>query len=501
MPRSLWFSLTFLSLAFAISYWTASPRHPIPSVHGQVLDCQMPVGGARVRFQGQCPSTSTGADGSFQLPRPAVMSRVTAWKRGFGIAGASPRHPYQLILKRLPDQDNEDYRWIDPTPNPSERKNCGNCHSEIYDEWVSSAHAHSASKPRFLNLLHGTDRNGRRSRRWSLADEHPLGAAVCALCHAPTSRDNSIGSNPRVAKPDRGVHCDYCHKVVDAPIDELGTLLGRDALQLLRPHDEMQLFFGPLDDALRDGEMFGYSPIYKESRYCASCHEGVLFGVHVYGTYSEWQQSPAFAKNQQCQHCHMKPTGALHNVAPGKGGIERDPRTLASHRLPGADKQMLGRSLSLAVCRSQSATRVEVEVKADQVGHRVPTGFVDRHLLLVVEGFALKGGPVTLRAGEVLPLSAGRDLAGKPGKLFAKQLLDGRGKGPVPFWLTPARLVDTRLIPDQADRSLYDFVEAPARLRVRLIYRKFWQEVADEKGWTNDEITVADYDEPNPSSH
>ena len=69
-----------------------------------------------------------------------------------------------------------------------------------------------------------------------------------------------------------------------------------------------QLFFGPLDDVDRGEDAF--SPLYRESRYCASCHEGIVFGVHVYSTYSEWLSSPARRAGKQCQDCHMAPTGA-----------------------------------------------------------------------------------------------------------------------------------------------------------------------------------------------
>ena len=133
---------------------------------------------------------------------------------------------------------------------------------------------------------------------------------------------------------------------------------------------------------------FGYSPLYKESRYCASCHEGVLFGVHVYGTYSEWLESPARRQGQQCQSCHMTPTGKLTNIAPGKGGIERDPKTLASHDFPGGQAEMLRRCLKLSVRvrRVEQGVRAEVEVTAENVGHRVPTGFIDRNLLLIGGG-------------------------------------------------------------------------------------------------------------------
>lgn len=291
-----------------------------------------------------------------------------------------------------------------------------------------------------------------------------------------------------------GVHCDYCHKIADAPTDKLGTRFGRDGLPLLRPPNGKQLFFGPLDDAHREGEQFAYAPFYKESRYCASCHEGVVFGQHAYGTYSEWLQSPARQRGQQCQHCHMAPDGTLTNVAPGKGGSDRDPWTLSSHRLPGGQAEMLRRCLKLEA--SRDGLHVRVEVRAERVGHRVPTGFIDRHVLLVVEAFDAAGKPVALQKGAVLPPHVGAALAGRAGALFAKTLTGEDGRQPVPFWSAFAEGEDTRLTPGQTERRDFTFAAGVQRVRVRLLYRRFWQATAAERGFTDNEIVVVERELP-----
>jgi hypothetical protein len=417
---------------------------------------------------------------------------MTAWKEGFAISGTSlNQFPLDLALRRLPERDHEEYQWTDPLPDKARKHNCGNCHEEIYREWSSGAHARSSRNPRLLNLLEGVDARGRRSRLWSVADEHPLGAAICSLCHAPTFTSDPVRNDVGKAKGDSGVHCDYCHKVVDVEADGSGALLGRDALKLLRPKDDRQLFFGPLDDALREGETFGHSPIYKDSRYCAACHEGVVFGVHAYGTYSEWRESPAYRQNLHCQDCHMKPTGTMRNIAPGKGGINRDPRTLASHVFPGGDAAMLGRSVKVDV-RWDKGRSVHVTVRAEGVGHRVPTGFVDRHLILVVEAIGKGDAALPLTDGHVLPAAAGSGLTRKPGKLFAKLLLDEDGNGPLPFWRLPERMSDTRLVPGRGDTIRFEFTDPPRRVRVRLIYRRFWREVIEQKGWEEDDLILMD---------
>jgi hypothetical protein len=490
--------LVLLVPAVLAGGWLLAGSPAPDAVSGRVKDDHGPAAGARVRFQGKCPAATTDREGHFRLPAAAHAGRrVTAWKQGYAItASPADRRPLALTLTRLPAVDHEDYSWIDPRPDPHGASNCGNCHEAIYREWSASAHAHAATGRRLRSLLEGEDWHGRPSPAWSLATEHPLGAAVCATCHAPTYRDPTLAYELGKARgvDALGVHCDYCHKIADAPTDRLGTRFGRDGLRLLRPAGGDLLFFGPLDDAYRPGESFAYSALYRESRYCASCHEGVIFGVHAYGTYSEWLQSPARGQGRQCQDCHMAASGKLTNIAPGKGGVERDPKTLASHALPGGQIELLRRGLRLAlqVRRAEGGVRAEVEVQADNVGHRVPTGFIDRNVLLVVQALDRAGRAVTLTKGPRLPGAAGKALAGQPGRLYARRLTGADGRSPIPFWLPPAAATDTRLLPGRPDRRQFHFGPGAERVRARLLYRRFWQEVAQAKGWPDNEITVAD---------
>jgi hypothetical protein len=501
--------LLFLAVLVGGCLLTA-PRPPAEGgLTGEVRDARGPVPAARVKVQGSCAAVLSDRAGRFLLKRDAAHSPsrlVTAAKDGYAIAAAPvTKRPLRLSLTPLPSADNDDYAWVDPRPDPASPNNCGNCHSAIFREWSASAHAHAATNRRFRNLFDGTDWHGRPTTGWSLLDQRPDGAGVCAACHAPTFRDPTFDYDFRKVSgvAARGVHCDYCHKVIDAPTDRLGTRFGRDGLRLLRPTDDRQLFFGPLDDAHREGELFGYAPLYKESRYCASCHEGVVFGVHAYGTYSEWLDSPARRQGRQCQDCHMTPSGTLTNLAPGKGGVERDPRTLASHALPGGQPDMLRRCLSLVVAaeRTTVGVRVRVEVRAEDVGHRVPTGFPDRNLVLSVEATDAAGNPLALLRGPNLPSPAGKQRAGQAGRLYAKLLRGPRGEAPVPFWLDLVETEDTRLVPGRPDVSDYLFPERAERLRVRLLYRRFWPQVAAQRCWPDNEVRVIDRDVPLAAAH
>ncbi len=375
-------------------------RRDRPWITGRVIDADGPVAGVRVRLQAAANFAMSDAEGKFRLHAEGENHTITAAKPGYYVAVRQHSGmPLEIELQRPAEYDSAEYAWIDPAPDKASSQNCGNCHAAIFDEWQSSAHAAGLANRHFLNLYEGTDWRGTSQRSWSLLGEHPDGSAVCASCHAPAADSNDpnfddLRSIDGLAA--RGVQCDFCHKVADVAVDRVGWQHGRFAMTLLRPGDSRpqngpgrQMFFGPLDDASRGDDV--YSPLQSESRYCAACHEGVVFGVPVYSTYSEWLASPARAQGKQCQSCHMAPDGEMHNIAPGAGGIDRASETLASHALvPGGKAAMLRRALHLATeivpDQEMPQSRVlEITLRADQVGHHVPTGFIDRHLILYVE--------------------------------------------------------------------------------------------------------------------
>lgn len=460
------------------------------TITGTVCDTHgVPLAGATVRFKGRPESVVTNAQGVFALPVDGTEARtLTASLDGYFIAGAAIGDaPIVLTLTPLPENDAETYAWVDPDHDPAGKHNCANCHAEMHREWASSAHARSATGRHFRDLYEG------KHGGWGLLTQYPDGSGVCTSCHAPTVApgDPATFDLREVAGvAAKGVHCDYCHKIAEAPRGRIGLTHGRDGMRVQRPA-EGQLFFGPLDDVDRGEDAF--LPLYKESRYCASCHEGVLFGVHVYSTYSEWLESPARREGKQCQTCHMKPTGNMTNLAPGKGGIERAPATLAGHHVPGATADMLRGclKLSVTVTPEPDSLKATVELRAADVGHRVPTGYIDRNLILVIEPTDLHGSALQPSAGPVLPAIRGEPFARKPGKLFAKRLL-ARDMTPEPFWKTEADVVDSRLTPGKPDISDYRLPKDTRHLRVRLIYRRFWPMVAAHKGWRDNDTTVID---------
>jgi hypothetical protein len=483
-------------------------------ITGRVIDATGPVADARVRWQGTATVVLTDAAGDFRLPDEGSSQIVTAAKPGYFIAaGKRGSVPLEIKLEHAPERDAADYAWVDPAPDPSSPQHCGNCHGAIFDQWQSSAHAAGLANRHFMNLYEGNDWHGRSKRGWSLLGEHPDGAAVCASCHVPAGDldnprfDDLRGIDGLAAG---GVQCDFCHKVADVAIDRVGFQHGRFAMTLLRPDRSRsqqatgthgkQIFFGPLDDVSRGDDV--YSPLQSESRYCAACHEGIVFGVPVYTTYSEWLASPARAQGKQCQSCHMAPDGEMHNIAPGAGGLERAADSLASHDLlPGGKVAMLRRALHLTAevlpqQEPEDARVLEITLRADQVGHRVPTGFIDRHLILHVEARDAHGQTLDMVEGPRLPPPVGPALAARPGVLMAKLLTDTQGESPAPFWRAGVTVTDSRLVPGQPSVSRYLLPAAATTVDVRLVFRRFWQSVARSKDWPEDDILVIERSYP-----
>ena len=191
----------------------------------------------------------------------------------------------------------------------------------------------------------------------------------------------------------------------------------------------------------------------------------------------------------------MTPSGTLTNIAPPSGGIERRPETLASHTfLPGGREAMLRRAVDVSVAADcdQRGAKVTVRLEARDIGHCLPTGFVDRQLLLVVEPFDDAGQAADLVVGPTLPEAVGGELFGKAGRLFAKLLTDAQGRAPAPFWRAGVSMTDTRLTPERPESVDFTFSPETVVVRVRLIYRRFWQEVSETKHWPDDDTTVYD---------
>jgi hypothetical protein len=98
-----------------------------------------------------------------------------------------------------------------------------------------------------------------------------------------------------------------------------------------------------------------------------------------------------------------------------------------------------------------------------------------------------------LPGAAILPAGVGKSLDGRAGRLYAKQLRDFDGRQPAPFWRAQPEMIDTRLHPEKPDLSAYRFPRGTAQIRLRLLYRPFWEELAKAKHWPDDEICIIEH--------
>jgi hypothetical protein len=532
----------------------AKGASPERIIRGVVRDDQSSISGAVVRIQTTEHSTVTGSQGEFELAAPESFGgsvKLTAWAKGCYIGGPIEASPggkeVTISLQRHSRWDNHEYDWLPSfrSAGSGENQGCSECHLRgkaatgpvlPVDEWLEDAHSQSAVNPRFLTMHAGTDMAGRRSpangyrhlddlRLVPLPPDpkkayygpgykldFPNYAGNCAACHAPAAAVNDPLSTDPIAIQGvgaEGVNCDFCHKIYDVHLDAATGLPfperpGVLSYEFRRPFKGHQIFVGPLDD-IAPGEDT-YSKLQKTSQFCAPCHYGVFGDTVVYDSFGEWLRSPYSreGKGKTCQDCHMPGNRAEFFANPEKGGLKRDPKTIVSHRMPGArDLDLLQNAVTLSLEADQlpEGIRVRTKVVNDRTGHHVPTDSPLRHLILLVRAYGSDGSRLSLKAGPVLPEWCGSGdpakgyYAGFPGKVYVKLLEEiWTGISPTGAYWNPTRIaMDTRLGAFESDAGEFLFI-APnsgnVRIEAVLLYRRAYKKLMELKGWSDPDIIM-----------
>jgi hypothetical protein len=522
-------------------------------ISGTVADDNGPVAGATVRLQGAIQSVSTDGAGVFQLTAPpGKVVNIGAWKQGYYCSLlrniTAPAQALNLQLRRYQTGDNDGYEWI-PPDNPSRTGACSQCHNPaIIQMALKDAHLKAATNPRFLTMFNGTDTEGNQSPptrydygKWSwkyivipyppdpslpyfgpgyLLD-FPGTTGTCTACHIPgASIAANVDPNTVTGADQYGIHCDFCHKVGDVRLDPVSgmpfpSLPGVRSLDMRRPFtddpERYQLFFGTFTDDNVPEEDTNL-PLLKQSRYCASCHFGVFWSTVVYNSFGEWLHSPyskaKSGKGKTCQQCHMpSPTVwegvKLRNVAPGRGGIDRQPSAIHSHLMT-VDETLLRNAVTLSssAMRQEGKVVVNVTLTNDKTGHHVPTDSPLRHVILLIEARDADGKALEQAAGPVLPSWCGVGdpgkgyYAGLPGKTYAK-LLRERWTGVFPtgaYWNETILVSDNRLAAFASDTSSFAFVPpatGDGKVTVTLLYRRAFMQLMEWKKWDVPDIVMA----------
>ncbi len=399
-------------------------------------------------------------------------------------AGTDAHYPVDLItveLTRFSAADNPDYVFQDPgTPTRNNNTGyCSHCHVRQVEDWVEHPHGQAAKDPVVHDVYAGTasqrdeDSCIEAGGSWqstrapgggrhetcvlghgTLPDlnpecgapcDTPTATGACADCHAP-GIDGELGGRDLLQAVgisyEHGVHCDVCHKVADIDLAAPPGVGGR--LKIIRPtepstsagFDQAPLTFSPLFDVLNPRMGAAWSPVFREARFCAGCHEHdqeVLVPgqqadptrwpsgkLPIQSTFSEWEQGP-LADVAPCQSCHMPPDAEAGNSADIDLLTTQDAGRVAGWWRPaGASRRhswtgprsdevdlvKLALTLELVTTSEEGVVHASTTVRHQGPGHAVPTGEPLRQVVLRLEA-SCDGDPLAATSGPAIPTFVG----------------------------------------------------------------------------------------------
>ena len=233
------------------------------------------------------------------------------------------------------------------TEQIAKSEQCGACHQDIYQQWLSSTHRQAASDPAYVKNINLLEKNrGISATRY------------CEGCHAPVAllsgeltpggKHGGVKDTPAHLE---GVGCVACHG-----ISKLVHLNGVASYEF--DPKEHYLFDGNADFLSQKLRNFlirikpeqhkkdmGHEFL-PQSKLCASCHEQFMdesmnnWGwVKMQSEYTHWLDSPFSGQNEQvfqtgesinCQGCHF-PKVAGSDPSADKDGFIKSHRSLGAN--------------------------------------------------------------------------------------------------------------------------------------------------------------------------
>lgn len=227
---------------------------------------------------------------------------------------------------------------------------CGECHSQIYEEWSSSQHAYSSISPMFHKF----------EQKFQELTQGTVGT-FCVRCHQQVgtqlgeARQTPLWASSPISR--EGVTCITCHRVSE----QYGKVNGERRIE---PGKIYEPVYGSgeksvIKDVLADKDTYLVktskdglgNDIHKgmitndqitKSEFCVSCHQvAVNLGIKLEIVWEQYRDSPARKAGVTCQDCHM---GKVPGMAKGYaqapsavvGGKNINPgRKHANHRFMG----------------------------------------------------------------------------------------------------------------------------------------------------------------------
>lgn len=425
----------------------------------------------------------------------------------------------RLSLLKLSDKVNRYHNedWTNSTK-------CKSCHSEIFSQWADSNHNHMAgSNPYYMVMetLAGEDA-GAEFRKWCMGCHNPSGltTGLEKSTHAmdgnllrsemflsgaqSLNTDFSSHGNFRL---EEGVSCVACHRIVD--VNATGNasysldLTNRKRYALEDSKSNIGRWFGEkfINSKPKEHKESYSNPLYKESKYCASCHNEFhpKTAIKIVSTYEQWEKSPFNnpkdkTKHKSCIDCHM------NNLQDGKFLPQKGSSTdggeiksnIKTHYFAGSNHFLIGLKNKTQEAQTlqllKTSAKVDVDIKGSKLsvgvknvgaGHNLPTGVADFRELWLDVTVKDANGKVVLSSGK---LKADGNIE-ENSRVFMKVFGDDENK-PVGlmFWRYTKLLGDTTIPSGERRVESYDIkteLKYPLKAVVKLNFRVYPQWVSD----------------------
>ena len=175
-------------ITILLGFFQLSMAQPANEISGRVTDGQNPISKAVIRSSADTNTTLSDSNGNFELMvannLPSIL--ISIWKEGYYNGTSIVKNSdskVEIVLIPLPEEDNHSYTWIDPAPN-SEGANyhCGDCHQDIYQQWLASGHAKSASDSIFLDTYNGWNASRNPSYQPGYRLDYAYSNGNCSNC-------------------------------------------------------------------------------------------------------------------------------------------------------------------------------------------------------------------------------------------------------------------------------------------------------------------------------
>ncbi|MCK5110097.1 MAG: hypothetical protein KAQ94_01160 [Arcobacteraceae bacterium] len=402
---------------------------------------------------------------------------------------------------------------------------CKSCHEEIFNQWADSNHKNitSANPYYMVSEALAAEDKGEEFRQWCMGCHNPS-AVTTKQSKTSHGMDGNFLSNEMFEKGaktllnefkkhgnfrlEEGVSCVACHRITEA------SSKGNASYSLDLTNRKKYTFEDSSSDTGRWlSEKFinskpevhkkSYSKeLYKESKYCASCHNEFLpsflskSGKKVVSTFDEWEKSPFNnpkdpSKHKTCIDCHMTNLengdfSPLKGQSTKGGKIKKDIKVHyfsgSNHFLSGL-KSKTHEDQTIQLLKTSAKLDVDIKdgklivgVKNVGAGHHLPTGVADFRELWLDITVKDKDGQIVFQSGK---LKKDGDL-GKEARVFMKVFGDKNGE-PVGllFWRYEKLLSDTRIPSGERRVETYDMqlknIKYPLMATVKLNFRIYPQ--------------------------